>query len=682
MPDNENRWYARAEEELTRAAAAVQRQQPVSLGPMVSLAAGLVASLRKNDQLVVEALSSPQGPPLVTNLINVGVLATRVGMGLGYYGNELERLALAGLVHDIGIFAVPQSLVTKSGRLTQEERTLVEQHPELGYEVIRTAGADYEWLALVVRQAHERSNGQGYPNRLRGRQIGEYAQIIGVVDVFDALVSPRPYRRRLLPHEAVRELLVTERTAFPREVMKALVEQLSVYPLGTSVRLTTGEVGTVVRINARYPLRPTVRVEEQDGSSVHRELDLSATPLVSIIETLDPPAVNRVNFASDHRQPQAGPRVVTASEQFTSLLESLDAIASAIQGVVETRAASVVTPDANTGVEPSPKNTIPPSTRDADFEKEVVGLFALEAREWLAQIQTALKKLSEGAPASLKSKLYGIILHGITNLAKSASTVQLSAIEEMATNLLPILHEIGREDSRAAAEELASLQEGLERITAAVQRLSGEPAEPVQPYSGRSGVLSLAAVPADETPTVSASSVPLLAALRDLQRVRSRSVQPARDVLESVIARAEREAGETGEELDVPAVERILKELNRLDEAFLKEVRERVPALIRQLMALRSDRSLEALGPDRLEPLLHQVESLHQAASRVHATTITMFLHGLRTFLQVAAHRNVATVLQRLEAVETRLQALLPMAEQWVNIGRIERAAIEEILPA
>lgn len=682
MSDTDPRWYAQAEEALSRTAAAVQRQQPVALPPIVSLAAGLVASLKKNDQLVVEALSSPPGPPLLTNLLNVGILAAKVGMGLGYYGSELESLALAGLVHDIGIFAVPQSLVTKSGRLTQEERTLVEQHPELGYEAIRAAGSDFEWLAVVVRQAHERSNGQGYPNKLRGRQICEFAQIIGVVDVFDALVSPRPYRRRLLPHEAVRELLVTERTAFPREVMKALVEQLSVYPLGTSVRLTTGEVGTVVRINARYPLRPTIRVDEQDASSVPSELDLSETPLVSIVETIDPPAVSRVNFTADHRTVQARTKLVTASDQFTSLLESLDAIASAIQDVVETRAASVVPMKVEVGGKPSEHDTAAPRAADADFEKEVVGLFALEAREWLAQIQTALKKLGEGVPASLKSRLYGIILHGITNLAKSASTVQLPAIEEMATNLLPILHEIGREDSRAAADELTSLQEGLERITAAVQRLSGEEHQPAPSRSDRVPVPSLATESVGEPRNLGRSSVPLLAALRDLQRVRSRSVQPARDVLESVIVRAEREAGETGEEVDVPAVERILKELDRLDETFLKEVRERVPALIRQLMALRNDRELGALTPDRLEPLLHQVEALHQAAGRVHATTITMFLHGLRTFLQVAAHRDVTAVLQRLEAVETRLHALMPMAEQWVNIGRIERAAIEEILPA
>jgi HD-GYP domain len=154
--------------------------------------------------------------------------------------------------------------------------------------------------------------GQGYPNKLKGRQIGEFAQIIGVVDIFDALVSPRGYRRRFFPHEAVRELMVAERTAFPREIVKALVEQLSAYPLGTSVRLTTGEVGSVMCINTRYPLRPVVWIEGDAACGQEgRQLDLSLTPLVSIIETLEPPDVARVSFPVDEtsaKTPDLSPR--------------------------------------------------------------------------------------------------------------------------------------------------------------------------------------------------------------------------------------------------------------------------------------------------------------------------------------------------------------------------------------
>ena len=332
-------WYERAIQTLDEAAVAVQGHQGIPLQSLESLASDVVASLNETDELVVEALSGPPGSPLLTNLLNVAILGTRVGIGLGYYGEELHRLALAGLVHDIGLFAVPAGLLSKSGRLTSEERTLIEQHPDRGFEIILACDPSLHWLAQLTRQAHERWNGQGYPHRLKGRQIQEMAQICGLVDVFDALVSERPYRHRLFPHEAIKELLVAERATFPREILKALVEQLSVYPLRTTVRLTTGDVGVVVKINSRYPLRPVVQVSGQEpGEEVQpRELDLSLTPLIAVVETLQPPVAGRVQVDTVVSRPHMLSTATGVSDHFTSLLESLDAIASTLQEVVETQ---------------------------------------------------------------------------------------------------------------------------------------------------------------------------------------------------------------------------------------------------------------------------------------------------------------------------------------------------------
>jgi len=332
-------WYERAIQTVEEAAVAVQGRRIVPIRSLEGLASEVVASLHKTDELVVEALSGPPGSTLLTNLLNVAILGTRVGLGLGYYGEELHRLALAGLVHDIGLFAMPAGLLNKSGRLTPEERTLIEQHPERGYEILLACDPAFHWLAELTRQAHERWNGQGYPHRLKGRQIHEMAQICGLVDVFDALVSERPYRVRLFPHEAMKELLVAERTTFPREILKALVEQLSVYPLGTTVRLATGDVGVVVKINSRYPLRPVVKIiGTERGEEVQpRELDLSLIPLITIVETLRPPVAGKVQVETVVSRPHLQVAATEASDHFTSLLESLDAIASTLQEAVETR---------------------------------------------------------------------------------------------------------------------------------------------------------------------------------------------------------------------------------------------------------------------------------------------------------------------------------------------------------
>ncbi len=350
MGDVLTNWYQNAEHALGEIAIAVQGHRSISLEPLEALAGDVVSSLQHNDELVVQALAGPSGSPLITNLINVAILGTKVGIGLGYYGEELQRLALAGFVHDIGLFAVPRSLITKAGRLTQEERGLIERHPELGYQVVEKCGPAYRWLAQLTRQAHERFNGQGYPNRLAGREINEMAQILGVVDVFDALVSERPYRRRLLPHEAVKELLVAERRTFPREILKALVEQFSVYPLGTTVRLTAGEVGTVAKVNSSYPLRPVVRMDDQQGheGTGSCEIDLSRMPLVSIAEILNPPVVGRIRFSEAPSKPAMSVVPTAVSDSFTSLLESLDAVALTLQGVVDTKRTSLKPPDVGT----------------------------------------------------------------------------------------------------------------------------------------------------------------------------------------------------------------------------------------------------------------------------------------------------------------------------------------------
>lgn len=686
----EQNYYRKAEDALIRVAAAVQRQEPVTLTELTPLAGTIVESIQQNDQLVVEALSSPVGPPLVTNLINVSILATKVGIGLGYYGAELRRLALAGLLHDIGIFAVPQHLLTKTGRLSSDERVLVEQHPRLGYGVIERLGADYAWLAEVVLQAHERGKGQGYPNRLKGREINELAQIIGLVDIFDALVSPRPYRRRLLPHEAIRELLNTERTAFPREIMKGLVEQLSVYPLGTRVRLSSGEEGVVVRTTPRYPSRPVLRVtgsQEPATSDLLRYLDLSLLPHVSVAETVDPPALERVTFAAEPTSAEHPTPPTRATDQFAALLESLDAIAGVIQAAVEQPKAATQPTEVQPVVEGSEQG---PQVR-----REILGLFVLEAREWLNQIQTALERLDMTNEQARRAKLTTILWQSVSNLARSAATVGLTAVEDMATRLLPLLQAAAKHERTVAAHHVASLRAGLLDISKMVQAI--QPVErPLEKHSDSAAAVQQPVTPEpvaaeargiaeahrpDDAPSAPPPAASMLDALRRLHQVRGRSLQPVRDVLETVIRRAEQEAERGAGVVDARAIGRLLQELDELDERFLALMQGHIPAVITTLKQVVHTSEDRLFPPQALEPLFVEIDALSDAAERVDAANISQFLHGLRTFLRVTAQHKPTVIRERLAAVEERLATLIPLAQQWVDVGRVERAAIFDILP-
>ena len=681
-------WYQAAHEELSRLATAGQHRHSLNLDAISRLAETLTEALHEGDHLVIQALSGPAGPPLLTNLLNVGILTTKVGMGLGYYGADLHRLAMAGLVHDIGIFSIPQRIVRKTGPLTSEERILIEEHPRLGAESIRQSGESYEWLAEVVLQAHERWMGQGYPNKLKGRQINELAQIIGLVDVFDALVSPRPYRRRLLPHEAVRELLNNERTAFPREVMKALVEQLSVYPLGTKVRLNTGEEGIVIGINPKYPCRPTLAIERESKpgeAGMSRTLDLSASPLVWVTETIAPPDMDRMVPATATAGQGTGDQSVRPSDQFAALLESLDAIANVIQSAVTTRD----TPGPATPVfhqeQGTAESTVPKATESA-VEKEALGLFTLEAREWTRQIQVALTACDQPEEKRRQPGLLKIMVEAMNNLARSAATVPLPDIEHLALDLIPLLDAAGRQHRTTAAHYFQALQDGLARLASAIHALPGEPGnasikEPgdtlvTPPACGQSVVPAVE--PGGAGPMKPGG--PILDALRQLQAARSRSMQPMRDILEEVLRKAEQVEREAGP-MDAAGIGRILNDLDALDERFLEHVTERVPALVNSLAQLETTLPTSPPSDDVLASILHEIDKLHESAEQVHATAITLFLQGLRAFLTVAAQGKSLGASHRLHAVRSRLAALVPLAKQWVDIGRLERSSIIDILP-
>ena len=282
--------YRVAEIELMRLLAPLRQGTLEELDGLFQAAGCIVESLMESDHLIADVLSGRSSEQLITNSINVSILATKIGMGFAYEREELEQLALAGLLHDAGMFSIPEAILMKSEPLSASERELIEQHPDVGAEVLSSLGTTYSWLADVASQEHERWNGQGYPNQISGPAIHPHAQIIGIADIFEALVSPRPYRHRFLPHEAVRELLVAEKAAFSRDIMKTVIDQLSMYPLGTHVRLNSGEVGVVKELKSRYPMRPIVQMDSKDdgGPEESKIVDLSTTKMLHIVEVVKP----------------------------------------------------------------------------------------------------------------------------------------------------------------------------------------------------------------------------------------------------------------------------------------------------------------------------------------------------------------------------------------------------------
>ncbi|GAB6124418.1 HD domain-containing phosphohydrolase [Humidesulfovibrio idahonensis] len=151
------------------------------------------------------ALVEGRDPYLAGHQQRVTNLALTIGRELGLTGGELETLRIAGLLHDIGKVYVPADLLCRPGILRQEELSIVQMHPEVGYEILKHLDQDWP-VAVIIRQHHERMDGSGYPQGLTGRFITQGARILAVADVVDAMCSHRPYRQSLGIVRALEEI--------------------------------------------------------------------------------------------------------------------------------------------------------------------------------------------------------------------------------------------------------------------------------------------------------------------------------------------------------------------------------------------------------------------------------------------------------------------------------------------
>ena len=210
--------------------------------------------------------------------IDTSVLAVMFGRHLGLPKEQLQELGLTGLLFDIGKVKLPPDLLTKPGKLTDDEFALVKKHVDFGVEILSQSPGVSDRVIDGVRNHHERHDGHGYPNGVRGGDIPIFARVIAIVDCFDAITSVRPYREAISAHHAIRQMYEWRDTEFQAQLYEQFIQCLGVYPTGTIVELSTGEVAIVVAQNRTRRLRPRVMLildEEKVAFKRNSILDLS-----------------------------------------------------------------------------------------------------------------------------------------------------------------------------------------------------------------------------------------------------------------------------------------------------------------------------------------------------------------------------------------------------------------------
>jgi HD-GYP domain-containing protein (c-di-GMP phosphodiesterase class II) len=225
--------------------------------------------------------------------INTMIYALKIGLRLDYAQDHLEELGLAALLHDVGMFTVPDSILRKPASLNDEETAEIRKHHEISRDILAPWSKEMPHLARVAYEHHEREDGSGYPCGLRGEQISEYAKITGLASTYEAMTHDRPHRRCV----SVRELIDTKNRAFSPRVMRSFLEQISLYPIGSFVKLNNRTVGKVIRTHDGQPLRPVVTIlVDADGMRVTEEktVNLLGNPILWVMGTVSDAEMSRL----------------------------------------------------------------------------------------------------------------------------------------------------------------------------------------------------------------------------------------------------------------------------------------------------------------------------------------------------------------------------------------------------
>lgn len=234
--------------------------------------------------------------------VNVAVLMVGFASGLGYASSELLDIGIGGLLHDIGKIRLPKELLQMHGSCTRQEYELFKQHPSIGLEIVENSCSPVSsTVKKIIGQHHERCNGGGYPQRLQGGAVDELAMVCAIADMYDAMTHDGSSGRRYIPQEALALIFQGADEELPRRLVEHFTKLLGIYPVGSFVKIDSGEMGVVIRNNRKKLLMPVVKIlfnadGEQlatpyvkDLSSLSASKDHQAT---QVLNSLDPNAYN------------------------------------------------------------------------------------------------------------------------------------------------------------------------------------------------------------------------------------------------------------------------------------------------------------------------------------------------------------------------------------------------------
>lgn len=265
--------YESASAAVEKVFSQIRRNRHLDVKAMEAVVAPLIQSVFRNNEALAALLRMKQKNDYIhSHCISTAVWSILLGRHMGFDKDELKVLALGAAVVDVGMTNVPRHILEKPDSLTVNELKLVQGHVKVGLKLMEESGNIDHRVVEIVACHHERHSGSGYPNGLAGGAIPLTARMVGIADVYDAMITPRPYRQARSSFEAIQELTDLKDSLFQADLTEAFTQAIGIFPTGSIVELNTGEVGIVVAQNPHRRLKPQIILVLDRDKERYRQL--------------------------------------------------------------------------------------------------------------------------------------------------------------------------------------------------------------------------------------------------------------------------------------------------------------------------------------------------------------------------------------------------------------------------
>ncbi len=241
----------------------------------------LMKAIQDNDAIAVDINALKTSDEYTfKHSVDVATMSMIIAKKQGLKKEDVYNIGIAGLLHDMGKSKIPNEILNKPARLNDDEFAIMKSHSMLGYEILKEKNEFSSAISFAVLQHHEKANGKGYPMGVTAEKITPYAKILSVADVYDALVTERPYKKSFSQRTAI-EMIMSMTEELDITAMKSFLASVILYPVDSTVKLSNGEEARVVKNNPESILRPVV-VCSENGNVYDLANDLNCANIVII----------------------------------------------------------------------------------------------------------------------------------------------------------------------------------------------------------------------------------------------------------------------------------------------------------------------------------------------------------------------------------------------------------------